>query len=80
MEHNGLCPSGARPWHSQLQTAAGGPGPWRGKVALLGGKAGVAEPLPISLSWVHGPLKTQILKSHCIINRIYVKWAALGSS
>ena len=56
------------------------PGPWRGKVALLGEKNRVAEPLPISLYWVHGPLKTRILKSHCIINGICVKWAALGSS
>lgn len=52
-----------------------------GEVTLLGGKDWVAGPLPNSLCWVTmAHLKPESFKSHCIINRIYIKWATLCSS
>ena len=55
--------------------------PSQEKAALLGGKDWVAECLLISLCWVPAThLNPQSFQSHCIINRIYIKWATLCSS
>lgn len=70
-----LLPSGEGLGKIRSRSPAMGPGPCGGKVVLVGGCAFT------HLCWVTtAHLKPESFKAHCIINRIYVKWAALCSS